>query len=235
MDLERAIEYAATKHEGQKRKDGTPCIVHPLKVAAYLCETGYDKETQVAGLFHDLLEDTDATEEEILALSNVHVLEAVKLLTKTKEKNSKEYIKDILANPIAKAVKNADRIHNLEDACNGDPDFAKRYAENTKQYYVGKFSSELDQKYTELCDLLGLNKYEYVIDDSYSRECAPIYRKMGEKAWMYDRKSASWEPADPYFWLDMGDNASVITEGEVNILLKETTIKNKRQNDRDER
>ncbi len=219
LDIEKAIEYATRKHEGQVRKDGSPYILHPLAVAKYLKDHGCSPETQIAGLFHDLLEDTDATEEEILELSNEKVLEAVKLLTKSDNKNCSAYIRDIRANQIAKVVKNADRIHNLTDACSGDPEFAERYAKNTKQYYVGKFSAELDLKYQELCDTFGFGEYEYIIDDSYSRENAPIYRRTKEKAWIYNRETKKWETEDPYFWLNLEDHASVISKEEAMKLL----------------
>ena len=83
--LEAALQFAAGKHAGQKRIGGEPYISHPMAVAELLRESGYDEEHQIAGLFHDLLEDTDATEDEIAAYGNLQILEAVKLLTKKKE------------------------------------------------------------------------------------------------------------------------------------------------------
>lgn len=148
---EKVIRYAETKHAGQKRKNGDDYITHPKRVAEMLKNSGYDIDTVIAGLFHDLLEDTDATENEILELAGPSVLEAVRLVTKTKRKSSKDYIADILKNPIAKAVKNADRIDNLTDARSStDDSFMQRYLQNTKEYYVGKFSKELDEAYERL-------------------------------------------------------------------------------------
>lgn len=114
-----------------------------------LKEQGYNEDYQMAGLFHDLLEDTDATDAEILALSNEDVLTAVRLLTKTGT-NDKNYIDDILANDIAKAVKATDRIHNLTEAKSSSPEFMRRYLQNTKDHYLGKFGSDLDNAYYEL-------------------------------------------------------------------------------------
>ena len=59
--LEAAIEFASVKHEGQYRKGGAPYITHPVAVANILKEKGFNEDYQIAGIFHDLLEDTDAT------------------------------------------------------------------------------------------------------------------------------------------------------------------------------
>ncbi len=148
--IKKAIEYATIKHKNQLRKNGSPYINHPIAVMDALKQKGYDTDYQLAGLFHDLLEDTDATEADILALSNEKVLEAVKLVTKSEDVPEEAYIEKILKNPIAKAVKNEDRIHNLKEAMNGDSEFVKRYLEDTKQHYVGVFSDELDTIYSQL-------------------------------------------------------------------------------------
>lgn len=130
-----ALEYATKKHEGQMRKGGEPYIIHPIAVAEYAKEWGYDINYQITGLFHDLLEDTDATDEEILALSNEKVLEAVKLLTKTKGYVMKDYVGAIKANDIARVIKTADRLHNLKSAIVTSDDFKKRYILETVDWY----------------------------------------------------------------------------------------------------
>ena len=155
MVIKEIYEFAKIKHKGQKRKNGEDYIIHPYRVAESLIASGYGDDYIAAGLLHDVLEDTDTTEEEILKISNKKVLEAVKLLTKRKEVKSRDYIDAILNNPIAKAVKNADRIDNLKDAKKADRNFAKRYAQNTKEYYLNKFSKELDMAYEDLLKVLG--------------------------------------------------------------------------------
>ncbi len=156
-DITELMEYARGKHRGQKRKNGDDYIAHPLIVALMLSDAGFDKDTVAAGLFHDLLEDTDATEEEILALTNERVLDAVKLVTKRSGLPEEDYIVGILKNPVAKAVKNADRIHNLSESLNGDSKFAAGYAEDTRKYYLHRFSDELDKAYEKLCEKFNLN------------------------------------------------------------------------------
>lgn len=127
-DYERylsALDYATRKHAGQKRMGGDEYITHPVAVAELLREQLYPVEYQIAGLFHDLLEDTDATVEEIKALSNQEVAEAVRLLTKEKGYKMDAYVARIKSDPIAKAVKSADRYHNLLCADAADEAFKK--------------------------------------------------------------------------------------------------------------
>ena len=63
--VEKAYRIACDAHEGQKRKSGEAYIIHPLCVAIILAELELDKETIVAGLLHDVVEDTVMTDEEI--------------------------------------------------------------------------------------------------------------------------------------------------------------------------
>ncbi|MBQ9438871.1 MAG: bifunctional (p)ppGpp synthetase/guanosine-3',5'-bis(diphosphate) 3'-pyrophosphohydrolase, partial [Lachnospiraceae bacterium] len=56
--IEKAYKLAAKAHEGQLRKSGEPYIIHPLNVAIILADLEMDKETIVAGLLHDVVEDT---------------------------------------------------------------------------------------------------------------------------------------------------------------------------------
>lgn len=139
-----AVAYAAMKHAGQTRKDGTPYIYHPLKVAELVKEAGYDLKYQMVAVLHDTLEDTDATEDEI-RLFGEDVLEAVRLVTRPEGMDEAEYVAKILENRMASAVKNADKIHNMIDlrTC-GNPEWAKKYAKKVRRYYFGKFSSTLD-------------------------------------------------------------------------------------------
>lgn len=136
LNYEKALEFATKKHLGQFRVGGNPYITHPIAVAKILKDRGFSIEYQITGLFHDLLEDTDATEEEILNLGGEEVLEAVKLLTKTKGFIMDEYISKIKKNKIAKEVKVADRIHNLLCANVCSEDFKRRYILESIDYYI---------------------------------------------------------------------------------------------------
>ncbi len=136
MNYAKALEFATRKHGGQFRKEGTEYITHPIAVSQILKDLGYGVEYQITGLFHDLLEDTDATEEEILSLSNEDVLKAVKLLTKQDGYIMKDYIADISNNKLAISVKLADRLHNLRSAGAADEKFIKKYIDETTNYYL---------------------------------------------------------------------------------------------------
>ncbi|MBR2967911.1 MAG: bifunctional (p)ppGpp synthetase/guanosine-3',5'-bis(diphosphate) 3'-pyrophosphohydrolase [Clostridia bacterium] len=88
MLLHKAIEYAAVKHRNQYRK-GTdvPYIVHPMEVLQILTAMGCSIETQIAGVLHDTVEDTDTTIQDIEALFGGEVAELVKSDTEDKSLN----------------------------------------------------------------------------------------------------------------------------------------------------
>ena len=147
-----AVILASRKHEGQERKDGTPYIYHPLMTARMVAEAGYDERYIITALLHDVLEDTDTTEDEIRDMFGEEILEALRLVTRPPGMPEEEYVAGILKNDIAAAVKNADKIHNLHELLytlkdgektNGQT-FAERYLEKSRKYYQGKFSKDLD-------------------------------------------------------------------------------------------
>lgn len=155
MNLELVKEYVKNKHEGQKRKQGTPYYLHPFEVQQILQKKGYSEEYQVAGLCHDLLEDTNATQQEILDLTNEEVLEAVKLVTKEDGYKMQQYINRISENPMAKAVKLADRLHNLQDAPLASKEFQIKYRRETEKWYLKlaegtMFEEEIREAYQKL-------------------------------------------------------------------------------------
>lgn len=141
----KALSFAAEKHVGQTRRDGSPYVYHPIKVAELLKDAGYDLNYQIAGLLHDVLEDTDATEDEVKAFGE-DILAAVKLVTRPEGMNEDAYVEAILQNRMATAVKNADKIHNMNDIITApDKEWAKRYVQKVKKHYSGKFSEALNK------------------------------------------------------------------------------------------
>ena len=108
--LESAIATAAKAHEGQTDKVGKPYILHPLKVM--LNVKGGIPE-QCAAVLHDVIEDITA--EALLELGfSKEVVDAVVLLTRSKDEDYMEYVKRLKANPIARAVKLADLADNMD-------------------------------------------------------------------------------------------------------------------------
>ena len=136
MTFDECVDYIKEKHKGQYRKQGTEYYMHPVAVAKILRERGFDRDYQVAGLFHDLLEDTDTTYDELVKISNEDIAKAVVLVTKEKNYNMKDYIKRIKNNDMAHAVKLADRLHNLTEAIYADEGFKEKYIKETEDYYL---------------------------------------------------------------------------------------------------
>lgn len=148
---EKALAFATEKHKGQFRIGGEEYITHPAAVARMVREDGYSTDYQITALFHDLLEDTDATEQEIEELGGARVLEAVKLLTKENGYIMAEYVGRIRTNPMAFVVKAADRLHNLRSAFCTSLEFRKDYIEETLEWYMD-FSPEIPKAVKALMD-----------------------------------------------------------------------------------
>lgn len=127
--VRKAYDFALRKHGNQLRKSGEPYIVHPLETSIFLAEWKMDIPTIITGLLHDVLEDTECTEQEIESRFGSYVLEMVKTVTKVSkisddsrakevydESNSEYMIKVIMSiskdlRPVM--VKIADRMHNM--------------------------------------------------------------------------------------------------------------------------
>jgi len=155
-----SLLYANEKHKGQTRIGGDPYITHPVEVARLLEEKGIkDPVIIMTALLHDVFEDTDAKEEEILQMGGNEVLTAVKCLTKSKTLDMESYIQGIQANQIAKYVKLADRLHNLRSAIVTSVKFRQRYIEETEKYYIPLaqktvFEKEIQEALQKLKDSL---------------------------------------------------------------------------------
>lgn len=150
---DNALRFAAEKHKGQFRIGGDEYITHPMAVAEIVKRQGYGIDVQIAALFHDLLEDTDATESEILFYGNAEILKAVKLLTKQKGYDMAEYVAGIRQNKTAFAVKAADRLHNLRCALVTDTEFKRKYIFETVDWYLD-FSPEIPKAVKKLAESL---------------------------------------------------------------------------------
>ncbi len=160
VKFNNALLFARQKHKGQFRRGGKEYITHPVAVSEILRQKGFEEDYLIAGLFHDLLEDTDATEEEILKLGGLSVLNSVKLVTKKDGFSHKEYIAGIKKDPMAFAVKGADRLHNLLSAVEADEDFRRRYIKDTVEWYYD-FGDDIIHAVKNLAETLSSPMTEY--------------------------------------------------------------------------
>lgn len=122
--VKEAYDYAANLHEGQFRQSGEPYIIHPLNVAYTLAELHLDSDTIVAGLLHDVIEDTEVTKEQIDHDFNTEVGKLVDGVTKlskmnfaTKQEQNLANIRKIVTSATVDIriilIKIADRLHNM--------------------------------------------------------------------------------------------------------------------------
>ena len=123
-EIEKAYKYAEKKHKGQYRKTGEEYIIHPLFVAYILTSIKADKDTLIAGLLHDVVEDTDVSKEEISSLFGDTVANLVDGVTKinsinisTDNEHLTDYYKKIIVGMSEDVrviiIKLADRLHNM--------------------------------------------------------------------------------------------------------------------------
>ena len=108
----RALEFAATAHAGQKRKNGDNYIIHPIRVSQEV----KTEDQKVIALLHDTVEDTEATLAEIREQFGDHVAFCVDLLTHRDNEPYDAYIQRVKKHPDAVQVKLADLADNLSDA-----------------------------------------------------------------------------------------------------------------------
>ncbi|MCI6738400.1 MAG: HD domain-containing protein [Intestinibacter sp.] len=109
--LQFALELAIEKHKNQKDKSGKPYILHPLHVM----ETVKSDDAKIVAILHDIIEDTDVTEKDLLnAGLSKHIVDAIVMLTRTDDIDYMDYVKKVSSNPLAKEVKLADLQHNMD-------------------------------------------------------------------------------------------------------------------------
>jgi myo-inositol-1(or 4)-monophosphatase len=157
--FEKAVKFAAEKHAGQKRK-GTdrPYITHPLKVKEILEDDNCEDKVIIAGILHDVLEDTDATPEEIEALFGAEVLSIIRAETEDKSKSWKERkshtIEHLASAPLeVKLVCCADKLANLQDMADdyaeiGDKLWERFNAPDGKEdilWYYGEILNKIEK------------------------------------------------------------------------------------------
>lgn len=163
--IEKAYAIADKAHEGQVRKSGEPYIMHPLCVAIILAELQLDKETIVAGILHDVIEDTIMTDKEIEQEFSSEILLLVDGVTKLTQLNFSQDKIELQAENLRKMflamakdirvilIKLADRLHNLRTL---------QYQSPAKQIEKSRETMDI---YSPIAHRLGISKIKVELDD----------------------------------------------------------------------
>ena len=170
--INRAVEYADQKHKQQKRKDGSPYIIHPLAVAEIVAEMGLDTDAVLGALLHDCIEDTDASHDDIARLfgnTTAELVEGVTKLTRANFTSSEEAQMENLRKMFMAMskdirvvlIKIADRLHNMR---------TMQYQSPAKQ--ILKCQETMDI-YAPLAHRLGMQKIKWELEDISLRYLEP--------------------------------------------------------------
>src|SRR5712692_2253903 len=139
--IRRAYEVAQLAHSGQTRDEGSPYIVHPVRVALSLVDelTLFSPTLICSALLHDVIEDSNITRDDIARMFGEEIAEIVWLLTKLEEVNLRDYLARIeaAAHTGAPIVKLCDRLDNLRSVVD-TPRLEKkrRYIRTTEELYL---------------------------------------------------------------------------------------------------
>ena len=164
-DIERAYKVAKEAHEGQFRKSGEPYIIHPLCVAIILAELELDKESIIAGLLHDVVQDTVMTSEDVAREFGDEVALLVDGVTKLTQLNYQHDKIEVQAENLRKMflamakdirvimIKLADRLHNMR---------TMQYQSPAKQVEKSRETMDI---YAPIAHRLGISKIKVELDD----------------------------------------------------------------------
>lgn len=197
LDLIRlAYDFAATAHEGQKRASGEPYIIHPVACAKILAEMKMPPAIIIAGLLHDVPEDTHVTIKEVEKNFGTEIADLVRGITKLgkiKYRGAERYIENLRKMFMAMAddlrvifIKFADRLHNLETLDPLPPEKRLRIALESLEIYA-PIANRLGM--FEMKGRLEDAAFKYVYPEEYSWTVSEIKEKLAERE-RYIKKEA---------------------------------------------
>ena len=172
--IEKAFEYAKSKHEGQVRRSGEKYIIHPVEVANILAELELDVESIAAGLMHDVVEDTEVTNDQMVSMFGEEIAGLVDGVTKlgmiaykTKEENQAENLRKMflaMGKDIRVVlIKLADRLHNM------------RTLKFMPPYKAVIKSNETLEIFAPIAERLGIFKIKWEMEDIALRYIEPDF------------------------------------------------------------
>lgn len=183
--ISRGFDFAKKAHEGQKRKSGDPYFNHAFATGKNLAEFGLDAKTITAGLLHDVLEDTEITEEEMekeFGEEITSLVQGVSKIGRVKYKGQERYIESWRKFALAMAddarvivIKLADRLHNISTIEHLRPDKAQRIALETIEIHAN------------LANRLGMWKLHHQLEDlafpfAYPKESEEVKQLLKQQA-----------------------------------------------------
>ena len=172
--LEKAFKLADEKHTEQKRKSGEPFIIHPVAVATMLAEMDMDMPSIVAGMLHDVIEDTPVTTDEMREMFGEEITYLVDGVTKlkriptsTKEELQAENLRKMFLSMASDirviVIKLVDRLHNMRTL---------QYMNTDSQITKARETLEI---YTPLAHRLGMTKIKWELEDLCFKYLEPEY------------------------------------------------------------
>ena len=177
IKIKKAFKFANKAHRGQKRKSGHDFIVHPVEVAYHLARLELEPNVIVAGLLHDVIEDTNITSKEIEKKFGIEVSKLVNSLTKlnitedninehVENKNLRNFLVSMAEDVRVAIIKLADRLHNVETL---------QYLDKEKREKIAKETLSI---HAPIAEKIGMNDFKWRLEDESFKYLMPKEFKL---------------------------------------------------------